>query len=408
MTSIKRIPINRLQTGMYIAEVSNAWIPDNNLQKHGFVRREETIAIIRDLGVQHVYIDTEKGIDCSEGVPLSEIENQQNSRLRHLQDQGTPSLTKGPQAAQCPLEGELENARQVHENAKQLIDKFLLDVKLGKAVSLAPAEHLAEEMIDSISNNQNALLCVSQIRSKDTYLLEHSVNVAVLMGVLARHLGYGGETLAQLVTGALLHDIGKIRVADDILHKTDRLEVEEWEEMKRHVDYGREVLEQTPGIYPAAIAICAQHHERLDGSGYPAGLSAEKISHFGKMAAVVDVYDAITADRVYHKGMTPTEAMKKLLEWSDSHLDKSLVYEFIRSIGVYPVGTLVELKSGRLGVVVEVHLSKQDRPRIKLAFDLKSRQPLSSQVLDLAKEAGDSIVRARDPEALGIVVSEYL
>ncbi len=402
MAIIKRIPVDHLKTGMYIAEVSNAWIPDNNLQKHGFVRREKTIDIIRRLGVQHVYIDTDRGTDCDIGVPLAEIENQQNAQLRRLQGEIPPAVERRP------LEQELENARQVHQSAKRLIDKILLDVKLGQAVELDPVEQLADEMIGSILNNQNALLCMSQIRSKDSYLLEHSVNVAILMGVLARHLGYSGETLHQLVTGALLHDIGKIRVPDRILHKTEQLEPQEWEEMKRHVVYGRDVLVQTPGMYPTAIAICAEHHERLDGNGYPAGLAGESISHFGKMAAVVDVYDAITAERVYHSGLTPTDAMKKLLEWSDNHLDKNLVYDFIRSIGVYPVGTLVELNSGRAGVVIETNRLQQDRPRLKLVYDLGARKKLPPQLLNLAQEADESIVRARDPKALGIVVADYL
>ena len=402
MATIKRIPISELKTGMYIAEVSNAWIPDNNLQKHGFVRRDETIALIRKLGAPHVYIDTDKGLDCETGVPLSELRAQQNASLRQLKSDGAESPDSSP------LEEELARARQVHQNAKHLVDKVMQDVKLGQGVALGPAEQLAEEMVGSIFNNQNALLCMSRIRHKDSYLLEHSVNVAILMGVLARHLGYEGELLQQLVTGALLHDIGKIRVPDNILHKTERLEVAEWEEMKRHVDYGHAVLVETPGISPASLAICAEHHERLDGSGYPAGLSAEEISRFGRMAAVVDVYDAITADRVYHRGMTPTEALKKLLEWSDGHLDKGMVYEFIRCIGVYPVGTLVELASGRAGVVVEGNGRQPDRPRLRVVYDLASEQPLSPQLLNLAEEADESIVRARDPEPLGIVLADYL
>ena len=210
------------------------------------------------------------------------------------------------------FEEERQRAEQIYSEARSLVNTLVNDVKMGKAIEVGPIETLAHEVGESLFNNCNALLCLSQIREKDQYLLEHSINVGVLMGVFARFLGYESDTLHQLITGAILHDIGKIRVPDHVLNKAGRLTDQEWEEMRNHVLYGEEVLLKSEGISDIALSICAEHHEKLNGAGYPRKLKAEQISVYGRLASVVDIYDALTADRVYHKGRSPFEGMRIL------------------------------------------------------------------------------------------------
>lgn len=194
-----------------------------------------------------------------------------------------------------------------------LVGSFLNHVKIGSALDVAPIHRLADELQQSVLRNPNALSCLGRIREKDNYLLEHSVNLSVLMSLFGNHRKLPADVLHQTVVGALLHDLGKILTPDDILHKPGRLTPEEFEVMKLHARHSRDILAATDGIGEITVITAAQHHEKLDGSGYPEGLKGEEISEYGRMVAITDVYDAITADRVYHKGMTPTQGLKKLL-----------------------------------------------------------------------------------------------
>jgi HD-GYP domain-containing protein (c-di-GMP phosphodiesterase class II) len=179
--------------------------------------------------------------------------------------------------------------------------------------------------------------------------------------------------------------------------------------MKTHVVHSADILKTTEGISDLTILVAAQHHEKMDGSGYPKGLKGEEISPYGRMVAITDVYDAITADRVYHKGMTPTAAIKKLLEWSGAHLDRSLVEHFIRTVGIFPVGSLVLLESGRLGVVIEANESDQRLPTIRVMYHTKFRNFIKTMVIDLSKPSvQDRIVKAVDPDAYKISVKDFL
>lgn len=392
MSSIKRISTEQLRVGMYIAELSNSWIPDNNLRRHGIIKRDSAIEQIRRLGVADVYIDVSKGADCAEGVALESVRETVNEELSNIQRQ---SYSNEPVVA---FDEERDIAEQLHHDALHLVGQVMEDVKMGNAVKVQPVEDMADSIAESIRRNQNALSCVSRMRDKDSYLMEHSFSVAVLMGILARTLGFNNDDLHEIVTGALLHDIGKIRIPNEILHKPDSLTPVEWEEMKRHVQYGEEALAQVEGVPKIIEEICSQHHERLDGTGYPRGLTKGAISIHGRMGAVVDVYDAITADRCYHQGMAPTTAMKKLLEWSGNHLDKEIVYPFIACMSIYPAGSLVLLDNQKLAVVTEVNLRQQNQPVVRTVWDLVTKSKVTPVQYNLAhSDCQRSIVKAIDP-----------
>lgn len=388
MSNIKRIPVGKLEVGMYITDETDG-VADGHIQDKGFVRREDTIVKLRGKGVKEFVIDISKGKDSDFAIPIISKDHAFKSRLT--------------------LKQEKDNARKVFGETRDLVSGLLNDAKLGNAIDVAPINDLADDINHSILNNPNALLCLSQIREKDKYLLEHSVNVGILISVFATYLGFEKQTVKELTTGGLLHDIGKIRVPDEVLHKPGKLSAEEWVEMKRHVPYGQAVLSKSEGISDIAKSICGLHHERLDGTGYPLGLSHDAIDIYGRIAAIVDVYDAVTASRCYHDGMPPSKAMKLLLSMSGSHLDKSLVYSFIRCMSVYPAGALVELDDGRLGVVIESNPEAPNKPTLRVFYNIKNRHYEKPFILDLASSSTKKeIVKTIHPDEIGININDFL
>jgi len=400
---IKRIPISSLKVGMYVSDLNSDWIPHSNFKKKGKIKQEIVIEKIKQLGIQEIYIDTFQGMDIKDAPTLAEVDKENEQKLNtsgELASLNKPSVG---------LVDELGVAQKVHQEAVVLVDGILNDVKSGQALQLDAIESLAEDMLDSLFRNHNALACLGCIREKDSYLMEHSVNLSVLMSIFGKSMQLDRSLLQQTIAGALLHDIGKVMVPDEILHKPGRLSNNEFTVMKQHVSLGQQHLLNIEGISPLTVKIVSEHHERMDGSGYPAGLCGHEISPQGRMAAIVDVYDAITADRCYHKGMTPSMAIKRLLEWSDHHLDRSLVDHFIQCIGIYPIGSLVLLESGRLAAVVEVNEFDQRLPKVRVMFHTKFKCFIKTELIDLAKPSvQDRIIKAVDPVDYRIKVKDFL
>ncbi|SHK18144.1 HD-GYP domain, c-di-GMP phosphodiesterase class II (or its inactivated variant) [Marinobacter antarcticus] len=400
---IKRIPISALKVGMYITDLNNDWIPHNTQRKHGVIKREETIEKIRKMGVQFIYIDARKGTDTQDSETAAEVEERNEEALQKAGEQ-KPGITP-----RVSLSEEMVTALGVHSQAQELVGSFMNSAKIGASIDIAPLHKLADELQSSVARNANALGCLGRIREKDNYLLEHSVNLSVLMTVFGQYRELSADIMHQTIVGALLHDLGKILTPDELLHKPGRLSPEEFEVMKLHARHSRDILSATEGIGELSVITAAQHHERMDGSGYPEGLKGEQISVYGRMVAIADVYDAITANRVYHRGMTPTQGLKKLLEWSGDHLDPALVKQFIRCIGLYPVGSLVLLDSGRLGVVVEINEEDQRLPIVRVMYHTKFRMPITVTTIDLSKTSSqDRILRAVDPDEYRIDVRKFL
>lgn len=401
---IKKISVKQLRPGMYVSDLNCDWIPHHNYQKEGRIPDDATVAEIRRRGITEVYIDTSRGRDTGgDGLTAAEADLQNQQMLDRA------ALLRPDQQARTSVLEEMQKAQKIHLEAKGLVNNVLRDVKIGKAVDIDVFDRLADNMVDSVLRNHNALACLGRIREKDNYLLEHSVNLAVLMGIFARSMKIDRETMHQAVVGAMLHDIGKVMIPDGVLHKPGKLTDEEFAIMRKHVVFSRELLKKTPGVSELTIKVAAQHHERIDGSGYPDGLHDCDICREGKMCAIADVYDAITADRVYHKGMAPTAALKKLLEWSGTHLDTQLVHRFIRSMGIYPVGSLVRLKSQRLAVVIEAGENDQRMPLVKVIYHEKKRQFLPVEIIDLSKPGvQDEILQAVDPTLWQIRIGDFL
>lgn len=400
---IKRIAIDYLQPGMYLSDLNREWVPHNNIRQHGFLRNKVIIQKIGKLGVADVYIDTDKGLDSEYSIPASEIDEDMDEQIQEI---ASYSPLYKPQVS---IEEEYVRAERIFGQAKKLVGHLLTDVKLGRAPQLEEFDELAELMLDSLHRNQSALICLGRIRHKDTYLMEHSVNLGIIISIFGRYRNFSHQTVHQMMVGALLHDIGKVLIPDEILQKPGKLTEFEESLMQQHVPLGTKILNKIPGIAKLSIQIQSQHHERVDGTGYPAGSIGEELSIYGKMAAVADVFDAITADRVYHRSISPYAAMKKLLEWSGTHLDRELVSDFIHCMGVYPVGTLVELDSRRLAVVIEVNEHSQELPKIKVIYSIVNDVYVPLRNLDLSKPlVQDRIIRAVSPQQYGLSVAEFL
>lgn len=382
----QKIPIEQLTTGMYVVEVTKQQ-GQVKITSEGFVKTDRLLQALRQKGVLEVLVDPSR------------------STVALPQTASEPALVAKPSKA--ALSQEMPKAIQLYQEAKQLQQKAFNDVLAGQSLNLAPFQACADGIIDSIFRNQDALLCVSQIREKDAYLLEHSVNVSILMTIFAKHLGFDLALIEQLATGALLHDIGKIKVPNTILHKPGKLTDLEFVEMRAHVIYSKEILETVPDFSPISLDVAAHHHERLDGRGYPNGLASEQISKHARMIAIVDTYDAITAQRVYKEGQTSLHALKILRKDAPSHFDLNLVNEFIQAVGIYPPGSLVRLTNQKVGIVLETG-SEPTRPKIKTFYHAKFGRYTEVEDVDLSKtkqqEAIEGMVKA---EELGIDLSRF-
>ena len=402
---IKKIPASKLIPGMFVHDLNASWIPHayEKIHQKGMVKSEKTIQKALKLGIKTVYIDTDKGLDYSNGIPEAEVDQASQHQLNELQSQSV--VSENP----VSIEEEMGFAHQVHEEAKTLVNQVMHNVKLGQRIELDTVDTLADGLLGSVFRNKDALSCLGRIRQKDSYLLEHSVNLSVLMSVFGKARDVARSTLHKAVVGALLHDIGKVLVPNTVLQKPSKLSDQEFEKMKAHATYSHDLLMSTPGISDLTIEVASQHHERMDGSGYPNGLKGEEISIYGRMVAIVDVYDAITADRCYHKGMPPTAALKKLLEWSGNHLDPLLVQEFIRCVGIYPVGSLVRLSNDHLGIVVEQNEAHHQTPVVMEMYDAKFNHYLPAKTLDLGNpSAQQEILGAVNPTKYKIDVNRFL
>ena len=399
---LKKISVDKLKPGMYVAKIASQGISLHEHEREGRIKDKLTIKALMQRGVKELYIDTEQGDDSPDAISMEQSDKQLESEIKEI------ASIREDKEDNVEFEQEFEKASKIHTEALNMVGHALEAAKMGEMIELDGFESLAENFMDSVKRNQNALACLSRIRDKDSYLMEHSVNVAVLMSILGKHLKLDRTYLHQCVTGALLHDIGKILIPDTILHKPGKLTPDEFNIMKRHSLYSRKILEKNHGFPQVAINVAGQHHERIDGRGYPEGLKGDEVSPEARMASVVDIYDAITADRVYHKGMPPSVALKRMLEWCGPHLDTQYVHSFIKAIGVYPVGSFVELESGLAGVVIEENPGSI-KPIVKVMYSLKQNGYVKVVKLNLSKNScKDKIVKTLNPDDYSINIQDFI
>jgi HD-GYP domain-containing protein (c-di-GMP phosphodiesterase class II) len=393
----KKIPVKNVRLGMYIHELCGSWMDHPFWRKSFLLETEADLNTLRTCGIQEVWIDPGRGLDV-EGDVLAvsdeEAERQIASELELI------AKAQPKAEARASLHDELVRARKLQAKSKAAVTSMFQEARMGKAIKVSEAAPLVDEISQSIARNPEAFLNLARLKTKDDYTYMHSVAVCALMIALGKQLGLEGEELKEAGLAGLLHDVGKMMVDQDVLNKPGKLTDEEFEMIKEHPRRGWEILQGSSDITPMALDVCLHHHERMDGKGYPEKLSGEQISLFARMGAVCDVYDALTSNRCYKNGWEPAETIRKMAEWRQGHFDERVFQAFVKTIGIYPSGTLVRLKSGRLAIVMEQTEKSLLTPVVKVFFSTKSNEPIMPELLDLSRSQ-ESIANAEDPAQWG-------
>lgn len=399
---LKKINVKDVKLGMYLQEICGSWMEHPFWKKSFELTDPKDLKTLNECGIHEVWIDTDKGLDIeSTDSGQSEEDTKRNIEQKlQLLAQTSAKLT-----APVSMQEEIEQAKKIHTKAKNAVTSMFQEARMGKALQLEEIDTLVDDINQSISRNPEAFLSLSRLKTKDNYTYLHSVAVCGLMIALGKQMGMDESLLKDLGMAGLLHDVGKMMIPDDVLNKPGRLTDEEFDTVKNHPLRGWEILKGSKGVCDMAMDVCLHHHERVDGQGYPDKLSGEGLSIFARMGAVCDVYDAITSVRCYKSGWDPAEAIRKMAEWQEGHFDSKVFHAFVKTIGIYPSGTLVKLKSTRLAVVMEQSNSSLITPIVKVFFSTKSNAHIHPEIVDLSKTI-DSIVNAEDPVKWGFDIKK--
>lgn len=394
---IKKIRFEQIRKGMYIHELCASWMSSPFWQKSFLIENQAMVDKIRKAGIQEAWIDTTKGCDVlvvPEAVEVTEPEPEPEVETVVAPEPRVPYDT----ITSVSMDAEMGRAAQIVGKSKTAVFSMFSEARMGKAIEAEQAMPLVEEIANSVMRNPGALIGLARLKTADDYTYMHSVAVCALMIALARQLKLNDDETREAGLAGLLHDIGKMAVPAEILNKPGKLTDEEFVSIKEHPGAGYEMLLEAKGVGQIALDVCLHHHEKMDGTGYPKGLKGDQISLYAKMGAVCDVYDAITSNRPYKAGWCPAESLKKMSEWARGHFDETVFQAFVRSIGIYPVGTLVKLQSGRLGVVVEQQIGKSLLlPKVRAFFSTQSMAYISPVLLDLSAPGNrDKIVSRED------------
>ena len=403
---LKKVKAEQLKPGMFVHDFNCGWLSHPFLRNRVLLKSDSDIQKVLQQKIREVYIDTDHGLDADDAPTQQFVHDAIQSEMNKLEPE------KPKTGRSVPLVEEIENAKLVLEESKQEIQIVMDSVRMGMKIEVPRIEIVVEKMTESVLRNKNALVSLARIKNKDEYTYLHSLAVAALCISFGEHLNMESAQLKELGIGGLLHDIGKVKVPLEVLNKPAVLDEKEFEIMKTHVAHGCCILQETTGIDENAICVTRHHHERLDGSGYPDGLKGDQISRFGQIAAIVDIYDALSSERCYKSALPPTVALKKLFEWTDSYLDRKLVEQFVLHMGVYPVGTMVQLRSGFIGVVVEQGERSLLDPVVRAVYDTKRHKLVTPFEINLSsRPAGqqlDEIVGCEAPESWGLQSENYL
>jgi putative nucleotidyltransferase with HDIG domain len=399
----KRIGIDELRPGMLVEKLDRAWFTTPFLRHKMTITSDQQIAQLKACGVQTLIVSLEAE-EVKEGPVVESGITDEPAVPAEKETASVPPVV--------PFDEELPAARQVYQAAKIVIQDAMHDVRFGRALNVDAVRKVVSDMMDSVFRNPDALSSLSRLKQFDEYTFYHSVNTALLAMSVGRSLGFDRSALHVVGVGTLLHDIGKMKIPLEVLNKPGRFEAHEMEIMKQHVLRGVEVLAGTTGLGDSYIQPALEHHERVNGAGYPHRRAKQEISQFGLITAVVDIYDAMTSDRCYHKGRPAHEILQLLYRLSlEGHLDSTLVQRFIQVVGVYPVGSIVELNTGETGIVKQVNHEAPLAPVVLLVksagntlLSSPHEQDLSAQI----ERPHRSVATILDPHQAGIDSTLYL
>lgn len=389
---LKRISVQQLTVGMYLKEFCGSWMEHPFWRSSFVITDPKDIETVRASSIKEVWIDCRKGVDVLPGeavVSSAESEAQVDAEL-------AVAAREVRQTERIPSAAEFSRAAKIVARSRQAVTSMFEEARMGKAVDASGARRLTEEISDSVSRNPGALISLARLKTADDYTYMHSVAVCALMVALARQLEFDEEQTHSAGIAGLLHDLGKAVIPIEVLNKPGKLTDDEFAIVKSHPEEGHRLLLQGTGVDAVALDVVLHHHEKTDGSGYPQHLKDEQISLFAKMGAVCDVYDAITSNRPYKTGWCPAESLRKMAEWTNGHFDPKVFQAFVKSIGIYPIGSLVLLSCGRLGVVTEQGDKSLLTPRVKVFFSTRGNARIRPEIIDLARSK-TRIVSREDP-----------
>jgi putative nucleotidyltransferase with HDIG domain len=390
---------------MWIEELRGSW------QEHPFWSDSFLLQDNKDLerilgsSIREVWVDPDKSlVDIPPGV-MTEDEAEAEA-LEELAIAAQPPLSpprvRNTSTKPISVQEELVHAQEICNQSKEAVKNMFQEARMGKAVDAESAQDMVEEISDSVSRNASALISLARLKTANDYTYMHSVAVCAMMIALARQLGLSEDETRSAGLAGLLHDMGKATTPPEVLNKPGKLTEAEFDIMKAHPVEGHRILKQASNLDPVALDVCLHHHEKVDGSGYPEGLKDNEISLFAKMGAVCDVYDAITSNRPYKEGWDPAESLHKMAEWAKGHFDQRIFQAFVKSLGIYPVGSLLKLESRRLGSVLAVVIAQSPstltKPLVKVFYSVAHSKLIAPEVLDLsAANSTEKIVGREDP-----------
>ena len=355
-----RTSVKGLVVGMYVSRLDRPWL-ETTFPLQGLKIGDQGELLKLQRVCSYVYVDTARG-------PAPEL---------RYREYDPPAATNGAASEivvlrktewtlQTGLAEELGAATAAHDALKHSIEEVMIDLEAGRSLDLPKLKAGVDAMIESIVRNPSAFAWLKEIKRRDSYAYQHALGCAIWAASFGRHLGLDRSELQSLALGGLLCDVGKTRLPEDLLLRRGPLSGDEAELVHRHVQHSLDIVEQTAGLPPTIVEMVATHHERHDGSGYPWGLKGGAIPIFGRIMGLVDSYDAMTGIRPYASSRSPHQAVTELYEHRGSLFQAELVEQFIQSCGIYPTGSLVELTTGQVGVVTEVHTLKRLRPKLML------------------------------------------
>ena len=403
---LKRIPVQSLTLGMYLHEFCGSWMEHPFWRAQFLLKDPKDLERIRETSIHEVWIDTDKGLDVPAGTPTTTREQadaQIDTDFGQLDEVPAFTVSTAPLApartlAPTSMDAELQAAASICQASKQAMVDMFREARMGKAADAATARAIVEQISDSMTRNPSALISLARLKTANDYTYMHSVAVSGLMVALARQIGLDAEQTQIAGMAGLLHDMGKAFIPLAILNKPGKLTDEEFALMRKHPARGWALLRRNADMHEAVLDAVLHHHEKIDGSGYPDKLAGAQISLIAKMAAICDVYDAITSNRPYKNGWDPSESLRRMAEWTRDHFDAKLFQAFVKSIGIYPVGSLVRLASGRIGVVTQQSGKSLLMPCVKEFFSTKSDLRIPPEVIDLsAPGCSEKIVAREDP-----------
>jgi len=404
----RKVNVAFLKIGMYVSNLDRPWIDTPFLLEGFTIKTEEDLSVLSQY-CSYVYIDPDRGIGATQYIEEAPRLKTNPYLERYLQD----NKKKVHYENIRPTKEELPIAQVALENASNQVAHFMEDVKDGKNLDVKAVRGVVEPILDSIIRNSEAYMWLSMMQKKNAYSYSHAVDNCALALAFGRHMGLPKNDLMTLAIGLLMMDMGNVRIPDVILNKSGRLTEAEYRIVKRHVQHGVEILKSTKGMNEDIINIALTHHERFDGSGYPNALSGAHIPVYGRMAAIIDCYDAMTSQRPFSAARSPYHALQNIYNWRATAFQPELVEQFLQCMGVYPTGSIVEMSNGEVGIVLEQNVTQRMRPKIMLLLDEDKTHLVEYKTINLGKQFTDSsgnplnIYRGLDPGEYGIDPTEY-